>query len=86
MVLNGGIPSLPAPAAVLEAERAELSVGMAAETIDFQKDWEALERLHRDALALLAGLDGLGLYQAGAFVSMALDVMRRQHPDLGSSE
>jgi hypothetical protein len=59
---------------------------MAAEPVDFQKDWEELKRLQKDALALLAGLDRLGLFQSGAYVSMALDVMRRQHPDLGSSE
>jgi hypothetical protein len=37
-------------------------------------------------MELLARLDRLGLYEAGAYVSMMIDVIRRQHPDLGSCE
>jgi hypothetical protein len=59
---------------------------MIAEPTDVEKGWEELRRLHDSGLSLLAGLDSLGLYQASAYVSMALDVMRRQHPSLGSCE
>ncbi len=44
--------------------------------------WDELEQLYRDGLELLAGLDRLELYQAGAYVSMALSIMRQRHPDL----
>ncbi len=63
-----------------------MGVAMAAGQIDFEESWEELARLHEDALGLLAELDRLGLYQAGAYVSMAIDVMRRQHPGLDSCE
>jgi hypothetical protein len=35
---------------------------------------------------LLEGLDGSGLHQAAAHVSMALDVMRRSCPDLARQD
>jgi hypothetical protein len=33
---------------------------------------------------VLAGLDRLGLYLAGAHLSMALEAMRQRHPTLSS--
>ncbi len=63
-----------------------MSAQMAAEKTRLEEKWAELERLHEEALALLEGLDRLGLYQASAYVSMAIDVMRRRHPNLGSSE
>ena len=45
------------------------------------ENWEELERLYRQAREVLAGLDRLGLYQAGAYLSMALDVIRAARPD-----
>lgn len=59
---------------------------MAAEQTDFEKNWEELRRLHQEALSLLTSLDRLGMYQASAYVSMAVDVMQRQHPALNSCE
>jgi hypothetical protein len=44
------------------------------------------QRLYRDCTTLLEGLDELGLYQAAAYVSMALDVMRRSFPHLARDE
>jgi hypothetical protein len=57
-----------------------------AEQSEFEKRWAELQRLHDEAVDLLSSLDRLGLYEAGAYLSMVIDVMRRQHPDLGSSE
>jgi hypothetical protein len=42
---------------------------------------ERLAGLHRDAARVLDGLDELGLYQAGAHLSLAMDVMRRAYRD-----
>jgi predicted nucleotidyltransferase len=39
--------------------------------------WDRLAELQRSAQQLLAGLDELGLSQAAAYASMALDVMRQ---------
>jgi hypothetical protein len=50
------------------------------------ENWDELERLYRQAREVLAGLDRLGLYQAGAYLSMALDIMRQRHPNLASSD
>ena len=47
---------------------------------------DSVLRLHEQCSELLAGLDELGLHQAGAHVSMALDVMRRSFPHLASDE
>lgn len=44
--------------------------------------WDRLADLQRKAQTMLAGLDELGLHQAAAYVSMALDIMRRERPDL----
>ena len=61
------------------------STGM-AEKCEFEKRWAELQNLHEEGMELLARLDQLGLYEAGAYVSMMIDVIRRQHPDLGSCE
>ena len=49
---------------------------------DLQQDWDELGELYRQALAVLEGLDRLGLYQAGAHLSMAIEAMRQRHPHL----
>ncbi len=63
-----------------------MDVPMTTGQTDYEERWKELAQLHEDALALLAELDRLGLYQAGAYVSMAIDVMRRRRPDLDSCE
>lgn len=45
------------------------------------EQWERLAELQRTAQTLLAGLDELGLHQAAAYASMALDAMRQSRPD-----
>ncbi len=57
---------------------------MTTQQSDLINGWEELEQLYRQAVDVLAGLDRLGLYQAGAHLSMALDVMRQRHPILSS--
>lgn len=57
---------------------------MGAEQTEVEKAWQELAKLHGDAEVLLEALDRLRLFQASAYVSMAMDVMRRQHPDLDS--
>jgi hypothetical protein len=47
----------------------------------FGEDWDRLQRLRRDAELLLDGLDELGMHQAAAYVSMALDIMREAGPE-----
>ena len=59
---------------------------MVSERAEFEEGWDKLRKLHGDALSLLGGLDEIGLYQAAAYVSMALDIMRRQHPALDTCE
>jgi hypothetical protein len=49
---------------------------------DLEDSWNELDRLYRQAQEVLAGLDRLGLYQAGAHLSMALEAMRQRHPQL----
>jgi hypothetical protein len=44
--------------------------------------WNELARLYGDAEALLAELDRLELYQAGAHLCMAMEIIRQLHPDL----
>ena len=51
---------------------------------DLQRDWDELGRLYAQALELLAGLDRLGLDQAGAHLSMAIEIMRQRHPFLSA--
>ena len=55
---------------------------MSQEPVDLEKGWAALERLHRRALDLLAEMDEVELYEPGAYLAMAIDAMRRRHPDL----
>ena len=59
---------------------------MTARQSEFEEKWEELERLYGQALDLLEGLDRLGLYQAGAHLSLAIEVIRRQHPLLSPDE
>ena len=47
----------------------------------FGEHWDRLADLQRGGEQLLAGLDDLGLHQAAAYLSMALDLMGRAHPD-----
>ena len=53
---------------------------------DLQQDWDELGELYRQALAVLEGLDRLGLYQAGAHLSMEIEAMRQRHPHLPSPD
>ena len=52
---------------------------------DLKDGWDEIEQLYEQALDVLAGLDRLGLYKAGAHLSMAIDAMRQHHPGLSSS-
>lgn len=52
----------------------------------FGEHWDRLAGLNRSAEELLAGLDELGLHQAAAYVSMALDAMREARPDMLPSD
>lgn len=65
-------------------ERAELAKRYAERTRSAWRD--EIGELHRKALELLGALDRLGLLQAAAYVSMALDAMRRRHPHLSAPE
>lgn len=49
---------------------------------DLQQGWDEIDELYRQALAILKGLDRLGLYQASAHLSMAIEAMRQRHPHL----
>ena len=62
--------------------RAETASLAAIEKSDLEDSWDELDRLYRQAQDVLAGLDRLGLYQAGAHLSMALEAMRQRHPRL----
>ena len=53
----------------------------AAEQTDVKKKQGELQRLEEQALALLATLDELQFHQAAAYLSMAVDAIRRQSPD-----
>lgn len=57
---------------------------MTAQQSDLKDGWNELEQLYVQALDVLAGLDRLGLYLAGAHLSMALEAMRQRHPTLSS--
>ena len=48
----------------------------------FGEHWDRLADLQRAAEQVLDGLDDLGLHQAGAYLSMALDAMRQARPDV----
>ena len=47
-----------------------------------EKAWQELEPLYGQGVDRLKGLDGLGLYLAGAHLAMALEAMRQRHPGL----
>ncbi len=47
-----------------------------------ESSWEELEQIYMRGLEMLAGLDRLGLYLAGAHLAMALEAMRQRHPGL----
>jgi hypothetical protein len=53
---------------------------------DFEARWRRLASLYDDAAALLAGLDELGLHEAGAHLTMAMHALREAHPDLKLAE
>ena len=53
---------------------------MTASTLSIEQS-ERLAELQRAAQALISGLDELGLNQAAAYASMALDVMRQSRLD-----
>ena len=59
---------------------------MPVEGLDPKEDWGELERLYAQALELLADLDRLRLFQAGAHLAMAIEAMRQRHPNLSSFE
>ena len=48
----------------------------------FGEHWDRLSDLQLMAEQVLAGVDELGLHQAGAYLAMALDAMRRARPDV----
>lgn len=57
------------------------------QTVDGERERdESLLRLHEECRALLAGFDAMGLHQAAAHVSMALDVIRRSFPHLDQDD
>lgn len=47
-----------------------------------QENPAEVAELYGEALQLLQALDRLGLYQAGAHLSMAIEAIRQRHPDL----
>src|SRR5688500_9899342 len=57
---------------------------MTPRPIELEEGWAEREQLYREGTILLSGLDRRGLFQAGAHLSMALEVMRRRHPILAS--
>lgn len=58
---------------------------MTTQRVELTEKWDELEQLYEQGLTVLAGLDRLGLYHAGAYLSMALEIMRQRHPILSSS-
>lgn len=58
---------------------------MTSQQSDLKERWDELEQLYEQATEMLAGLDRLGLYQAGAHLSMAIEAMRQHHPRLSSA-
>ena len=57
---------------------------MTSQQSDLKEGWDEIEKLYEQALEVLAGLDRLGLYQAGAHLCMAIEAMRQHHPSLSS--
>lgn len=52
----------------------------------FGEHWDRLAAAQRSADELLATMDELGLHQAAAYVSMAIDAMRLVRPDSAPTE
>lgn len=77
---NLSLRMLSTPAAALQSRT--LPHVMAADPPEPEQAWTALETLHRRALELLDEMDRLGLYEPGAYLAMAIDAIRRRHPDL----
>ena len=59
---------------------------MPVEGLDPKEEWDELEQLYAQALEVLAGLDRLRLFQAGAHLAMAIEAMRQRHPNLSSPD
>ena len=59
---------------------------MTTQQVDLTENWDELEQLYEQGLTVLAGLDRLGFYQAGAYLSMALEIMRQRHPILSTHD
>ena len=59
---------------------------MTPQRVELTEKWEELEQLYGQGLTVLAGLDRLGLYHAGAYLSMALEIMRQRHPVRSSGD
>ena len=57
---------------------------MPVEPVGSANEWDELERLYVQSLEVLAGLDRLRLFQAGAHLAMAIEAMRQRHPNLAS--
>ena len=59
---------------------------MPVERLDPKEEWDELEQLYAQALDVLAGLDRLRLFQAGAHLAMAIEAMRQRHPNLSAMD
>lgn len=57
---------------------------MPVERLEPKEEREELEQLCAQAMEVLAGLDRLRLFQAGAHLAMAIEAMRQRHPSLPS--
>ena len=57
---------------------------MPVERLDPSEEWDELEQLYVRSLEILAGLDRLRLFQAGAHLAMAIEAMRQRHPNLSA--
>ena len=68
------------------AERLEPGILMSVEPLSPEEQWQELEELYEDAIKLLAGLDRLALFQAGAHLAMAIEAMRQRYPKLRSPD
>ncbi|MDT9598968.1 hypothetical protein [Sphingosinicella rhizophila] len=49
------------------------------------QEWPQIVELYTMANLLLKELDELQMHQAAAYVSTAVEIMKRDHPDLGKS-
>jgi hypothetical protein len=61
-------------------------MSMGVQNLETAERGEALMLVHDQCRIVLRGLDELGLHQAAAHVSMALDVMQRSFPHLAREE